>query len=343
MRTSSNIAIFPAVLLHSIVKMQRLVRSLYTSSSWAARSVNIPISKPVEVEDYKFICINILTNRLTGDQRISDIVPLINVSYPECASQAEHLSIIHKALKDKGVLQLHLGFADDNSHFLQTLLSNLNEHHNHGLPITHSAERGWFWDVRPTPESFQTHGHQARSETMQEFDWHTDCNYEESPPRYFALQVLQPDRYGGGTLSVLKVDRLLRLLSPSAQEGLSSHDYRITVPPEFIKEVGQKYIRGNLLAVYPGCSQLRFRDDITEPLTDNAARSLEEFKDVLSGNRVEEQTLNLTPQSLPRGSIIMMDNRRWLHARNEVKDPLRHLRRVRWDATPFGPAGLSCT
>lgn len=31
----------------------------------------------------------------------------------------------------------------------------------------------------------------------------------------------------------------------------------------------------------------------------------------------------------------MMDNERWLHARNEVKDPNRHLRRVRWDAREF--------
>lgn len=272
---------------------------------------------------------------------ISNLVPFINVSSLEYATQAKHLSTVNQTLQDKGMLQFHLGFADDDSHFLQTLIFNLHKYHNHGLPITHSAERGWFWDVRPSPESFQSYGRQARSETMQEFEWHTDCSYEDSPPRYFALQVLQPDRCGGGTLSVLKVDHLLRLLSPFAQEGLSSHDYRITVPPEFIKEDGKKHIRGNMLAVYPGCSQLRFRDDITEPLTENAAKALEELKGVLSGENAEEQTLHLTPQSLPRGSVIIMDNRRWLHARNEVRDPRRHLRRVRWDATPFCPAGLS--
>lgn len=97
-----------------------------------------------------------------------------------------------------------------------------------------------------------------------------------------------------------------------------------------------------MLAVYPGCSQLRFRDDITEPLTDNAAKALEELKDVLSGKNAEEQALHLMPQGLSRGSIIMMDNRQWLHARNELRDPRRHLRRVRWDAKPFGSAGLSC-
>ncbi|EYE96557.1 Clavaminate synthase-like protein [Aspergillus ruber CBS 135680] len=299
--------------------MQRLARSLSTSSARAVKSVNVPIR----------------------NQRISELVPLINVSNLEYATQAKYLRTVHQALQDKGILQLHLGFADDDSHFLQTMISNLHKHHNHGLPIAHSAERGWFWDVRPSPESFQSHGHQARSETMQGFEWHTDCSYEDSPPRYFALQVLQPDRCGGGTLSVLKVDHLLRFLSPFAQEGLSSHNYRITVPPEFVKEDGQKHIRGNMLAVYPGYSQLRFRDDITDPLTENAAKALEELKIVLSGENAEEQALHLTPQGLPRGSIIIMDNRRWLHARNEVRDLRRHLRRVRWDATPFGPAGLS--
>jgi hypothetical protein len=174
---------------------------------------------------------------------------------------------------------------------------------------------------------------------MSRFDWHTDCSYEECPPRYFALQVIQPDRCGGGTLSILNVDRLLALLSPFAQKWLSSNNYKITVPPEFLKKVGEQYIVSNLLAVKPegkGGSQLRFRDDITIPLTPNAAKALDELKGILYGDRAEEWTIHLEPKSLPQGSIILMDNRRWLHSRNEVKDPNRHLRRVRWDARPFG-------
>ncbi|KAJ5503924.1 hypothetical protein N7463_006798 [Penicillium fimorum] len=274
------------------------------------------------------------------DQRISNLVPLINVAKPAFASDAFHLREVHENLDAKGVVQVQLGFGDEDSTYLQSLISNLHKNHNHGLPITHSAERGWFWDVRPSPASFQSHGHQARSETMSQFEWHTDCSYEEQPPRFFALQVLQPDRCGGGTLSVLNVDRLLTLLSPFARQWLSSQNYKITVPPEFAKTVGEQHIVGNLLAVKPGGnsgSQLRFREDITVPLTLNAAKALDELKDILYGG-AREETLHLTPQSLPQGSIIMMDNRRWLHSRNEVKDPNRHLRRVRWDASPFGPS-----
>ncbi|KAJ5206331.1 Taurine catabolism dioxygenase TauD/TfdA [Penicillium cf. griseofulvum] len=260
------------------------------------------------------------------DLRTSSLVPLINVSKPALASDASHLREIHENLEAKGVVQVQLGFGDENSIYLQTLISNLHKHHNHGLPIAHSAERGWFWDVRPSPETFQSHGHQARSETMFRFEWHTDCSYEDQPPRLFALQVLQPDRCGGGTLSVLNVDQLLTLLSPFAQKWLSSPNYKITVPPEFTKTAGKQHIVGNLLTVNPdgnSGSQLRFRKDITVPLTPNATKALDELKEIF----------------LPQGSIVMMDNRRWLHSRNEVKDPNRHLRRVRWDASPFGSRG----
>ncbi|KAF5879013.1 putative taurine catabolism dioxygenase protein [Botrytis fragariae] len=268
---------------------------------------------------------------------VSSLIPWIEVPQPDSAFQPSHLRAVHDVLETRGVLQLQLGFQDEKSTYLQSLIHNLNKNHNHGLPITHSAERGWFWDVRPSVGSLQNHGHQARSETMSCFDWHTDCSYESHPPRYFALQVLQPDRYGGGTLSLLGVDRLLALLSPRTQTWLSSPNYMIAVPPEFNKKTGEQCIVGNLLMRSGGGgSQIRFREDITTPLTLEAAAALEELKKTLLDKRVQEWTLHLTPQSLPRGSIIMMDNRRWLHSRNEVKDPNRHLRRVRWDASPFG-------
>ncbi|KAF7916066.1 uncharacterized protein EAE97_012157 [Botrytis byssoidea] len=269
----------------------------------------------------------------------SSPIPLIEVSKLGAAFQTSHLRAVHDSLETRGVLQLQLGFEDEKSSYLQDLIRNLNKNHNHGLPITHSAERGWFWDVRPSPGSVQSHGHQARSETMSCFDWHTDCSYESHPPRYFALQVLQPDRFGGGTLSLLGVDRLLALLSSHARTWLTSPNYMVAVPPEFQKKSDEQFIVGNLLHMRReagGGNQLRFREDITTPLTPEAAEALNELKAILYDKGAREWTINLTPEDLPRGSIIMMDNRRWLHSRNEVKDPNRHLRRVRWDARPFG-------
>ncbi|CAI7670275.1 unnamed protein product [Penicillium bialowiezense] len=264
-------------------------------------------------------------------------IPFIPVPSPTLASQSSHLDTINRTLQNEGILHMQLDFPDDKSSYIQDLLLNLHKNHAHGLPLTHSANRGWMWDIRPSPDSFQSNNHQARSETMEEFPWHTDCSYEAQPPRFFALQVLQPDQCGGGTLSVLNVDRLLTLLSPSARECLFTPNYRITVPPEFIKSQGETEIVGNLLTINPNgkATQLRFREDIVTPLSGEAAKALAELKNVLLGPAAKEQILNLTPEMLPRGSIILMDNGRWLHARNEVKDPNRHLRRVRWDARQF--------
>lgn len=318
--------------------MQYLFRSLHTSRQLAASCISRPISKCFGGRSEQWC------SQYTGDHRLSSLVPLTYVSSLELATESSHLRGIHEALEAKGIIQLQLEFPDTKSSYLQQLILNLHKEYKHGLPITHSAERGWFWDVRPNPSSFQSHGHQARSETMHRFDWHTDCSYEKCPPRYFALQVLQPDRCGGGTLSVLNVDRLLTLLSPFARKWLSTPNYQINVPPEFLKDAGEKYIRGNLLAVKGdggrNGSQLRLREDITIPLTEDAKKALEELEGILFSEAAGAETLHLKPESLPEGSIIMMDNRRWLHSRSEVKDPNRHLRRVRWGATKFGDASF---
>lgn len=173
---------------------------------------------------------------------------------------------------------------------------------------------------------------------MEEFPWHTDCSYESLPPRFFGLQVLQPDRCGGGTFSIISVDSLLSLLSPSTRKQLGSPEYRISVPPEFIKEDNKRHITGSLLAAdrNGALTQLRFREDIVTPLTPNAAIALEELKKILRGPDAKASVLDFTGGPLPRGSVLLVDNRRWLHARNHVKDPNRHLKRVRWDSRAFG-------
>jgi len=262
-------------------------------------------------------------------------VPHLGAPSLVSAYDQKHVASIRDQLENNGVLKISLGFQDDDCRYLEKLVLSLHKYHGHGLPITHSASRGWFWDVRPVPSSLQMQN-QARSETMENFPWHTDCSYERSPPRFFALQVLQPDRCGGGTLSVLKVDQALGLLSPSARAALAQPEYRFAVPPEFVKS-DERLIVGSVLGT-DGSSrsiQLRFREEIITPLTTDAEVALQELKTMLCMPEASAETLHLTPAFLPRGSIILMDNRRWLHARNQVQDPNRHLRRVRWDARPF--------
>ena len=166
--------------------------------------------------------------------------------------------------------------------------------------------------------------------------WHTDCSYEQELPRYFALQVLQHDRYGGGTLSVMNVERLNELLSTESKAALMAPEFRIEVPPEFIKDQDRKHITGSILMSNGQSTMIRFREDIVTPLTSRAEVALQELRTALMQQEVQAHTtVHLKSSDLPKGSIILMDNRRWLHARNNIKDPERHLRRVRWDACAF--------
>ncbi|PVH75881.1 Clavaminate synthase-like protein [Cadophora sp. DSE1049] len=280
----------------------------------------------------------------------------INAANMHCSQDLSHVLSVHSNLISHGLVNVHLGFSDDKSQYLQQLILQLHKRHGHGLPIDHSSSRGWFWDVRPTPEEqvqinssakseTPSPSPRARSETMMSFPWHTDCSYEASPPRFFGLHVLQPDRCGGGVLSVLAVENLVKSLSPSSKEILSKPYFRIAVPPEFVKNKDERHITGSLLhevssgAVSGANPWLRFREDVVSPLSPEAATALADFKDILHGPQIQEKVLHLTPEDLPQGSVILIDNRRWLHARNEVKDPGRHLRRVRWDAIPFTADG----
>ncbi|EHK46106.1 hypothetical protein TRIATDRAFT_292284 [Trichoderma atroviride IMI 206040] len=254
------------------------------------------------------------------------------------ATQPRHVRSVHENLQKHGILKIGLKFPDPDSEYLKQLVVGLHQHHGHQLPISHSASRGWFWDVRPNSTVFQTANHQARSETMEEFPWHTDCSYEDLPPRYFALHVLQEDQFGGGTLSAMNTQRLSLSLSPATRESLMRREYSITIPPEFIKDPRKQNIIGSLMAAdeQGQLNMLRFRRDLVTALTERAAKALHELEAaVQDANAQFQSTVHLTAKDFPAGTIILMDNRRWLHARHSIKDPNRHLRRVRWDAIPF--------
>lgn len=259
-------------------------------------------------------------------------VPQINASQVGLAGDSGHVGAIAAQLEAEGILKINLGFQDPNSGYLEQMLASLHKFHNHRLPIAHSATRGWFWDVRPA----KTGSQQARSETMEEFPWHTDCSYEDPPPRYFALHVLAADRFGGGTLSVVPVHRVVEGLDDATVAQLMLPDYRIRIPAEFLKRAECRHIDKPLLlqsATKAGAVMMRFRADIVTPLNATAARALEDLQKQLKC-KAADAAIHLTADRLPSNSIILMDNRRWLHARNAVTDPHRHLRRVRWDAAP---------
>ena len=84
---------------------------------------------------------------------------------------------------------------------------------------------------------------------------------------------------------------------------------------------------------------IRFRSDIVQPLSNDAENALQKLNgklDVSKEGEIEDIKVNLTPQILPDNTIVLVDNSRWLHARTEVKDRNRHLRRLRWGRRQFG-------
>lgn len=295
------------------------------------------------------------------------VVPELTVPDLDHAKHLDHLRVVDDHLRRSGILRVTLGMPDPSSEYLQLLLDGLHRHQGHQLPITHSAATGWFWDVRPDAVNNSNSNnksipngstHKARSETMDDFPWHTDCSYEDPPPRFFALQVLQHDCLGGGTLSIMNVARLSARLSPATRAALARPEFEMRVPPEFTKDANRASIVGCLLApacaVADGSSEyhdiMRFRADIIKPLTRQAEAALEELESELKKSRevgsiftgespadtmATVTTLHLASRDMPTGTILLVDNRRWLHARNQIMDPNRHLRRVRWDAVPF--------
>lgn len=140
---------------------------------------------------------------------------------------------------------------------------------------------------------------------------------------------------------MVKLDNILKFLDSEVVETLSREEFRIEVPPEF--ENGTKSVVGPVLKPVEGgreCTEkmkCRYRSDIIHPLTEKATSALEDFNRALARARTDNSDicLNLSPEIIPNGTVLLMDNGRWLHARNEVKDPERHLRRIRWDAREF--------
>lgn len=140
---------------------------------------------------------------------------------------------------------------------------------------------------------------------------------------------------------MLNVAKLVGLLSRETTEALGRQEYRIATPPEFVKDPRHQFITGNLLASGEGDGgwTMRFRRDIVSAASERGATALDELDRAVKSPEVLDHVVNLGPRELPKGSIILLDNRRWLHCRNEVRDPGRHLRRVRWDAVPFAGSG----
>ncbi|KAJ6262680.1 hypothetical protein Dda_3492 [Drechslerella dactyloides] len=118
----------------------------------------------------------------------------------------------------------------------------------------------------------------------------------------------------------------------------------VVVPDEFNKDTSPTLV-GSLLDMSFGEPKIRYRRDIIVPMTSEAEAALNELDSVLetckssSGRSLKKV---MKAEDLPDGMLIVIDNAKWLHARSQVNDLDRHLRRRRkgvlkyYERTNFG-------
>ena len=174
--------------------------------------------------------------------------------------------------------------------------------HLHG----HDAAGRLVWDVRVDPSG------QARSQGMDEFSLHTDASFEDPPPRYVGLLVIRRDALGGGQSQWVSTAEVLSRVSLKCQAFLRIVR-SLRVPDEFAKGVDRVW--GPLLC---GQDFMRYRREVVEA-------DVPEFSLALQGPR--------SALDLPEGTLLLLDNWRFLHGRTAILDASRHLLRVRF----FGP------
>ena len=187
-----------------------------------------------------------------------------------------------------------------------------------GILANHSNVEAHIWDVRPQR---LTGG--ARSHTSEEFPMHTDCSFEDPPPRYIALYVVQEDQYDGGLTTLIDTEILIRYLSRKTLRILHTKEFYMRVPQEFFK--GTNIIKGRILSYN---KLWRYRSDtiIRDDCADEEIDALNELDSLLDNPHI------ILTTKLPTGSMLILDNSRWFHGRTCVMDPQRWLKRIRFDS-----------
>ncbi|CAF4199459.1 unnamed protein product [Rotaria sp. Silwood2] len=188
-----------------------------------------------------------------------------------------------------------------------------------GKCLTHNAEENSFVShVRPLSSTSDIQHPLARSQTDDEFPFHTDCSYESNPPEYMALFVLEQDQLGGGQFEVIQVSDIINELSEKSKTTLLTENFKIAAPMEFRKVKDVDHIYGSILLDH---NQIRYRPDI---VLDHKSNVLNELDSIISR----------APKHVPKlekYTMILLNNRKFLHARTKILDPHRHLLRIRFN------------
>ncbi|KAF5271469.1 hypothetical protein FQR65_LT05089 [Abscondita terminalis] len=212
---------------------------------------------------------------------------------------------------------LTLNFRDNSASFKQ-IVKNL------GTPHSHKEKDSFLWDIKiPSEDKFANPI--ARSHKDQEFHFHTDCSYEENVPDYFALYVLHADQKSGGRNLIVDIKPVIKCLSDKSLKTLQNDPVVIKVPPEFFKGIDS--IQASII---DKDNNIRYRREIIDfnHVTSKQLKAIGELESlVYSPTFCRGLTLS-------DDQILILSNKKFLHARTQIKDPQRHLQRIRFFKTP---------
>lgn len=218
---------------------------------------------------------------------------------------------IRGRLERDGIALIEAAGGDEEGHELQEIVSRL------GTAQEHDRLGQAIWHIRYDAAA-AARGATA-SLTMEPIAFHTDGAFEDPSPRFMALYVVREDRYGGGESLLVEVAAVLKRLTARSLETLRSTPVRFRAPAEYVKVAAY---RDAPIAFGQGLMRYR-RAIIDERLCPAAKQSLDELDAAIAA----VEPIRLLMHS---GTILILDNARFLHARTAVHDPDRHLLRMRF-------------
>ncbi|GAA0991562.1 TauD/TfdA family dioxygenase [Acrocarpospora macrocephala] len=182
-----------------------------------------------------------------------------------------------------------------------------------GRPSTRDGGQA-VWEVKPRPG--RAHG--TFSERTGPAAFHTDAQYHARPEDYVCLFVVRPAADGGDT-RLLGAAAALSTVRPGTLAALRRPAWSWTVPEVFRATVPAS--RPATVATADGTIRWR-ADNLAQPLPGDQRRAATDFAVALE--RAEACEVRHRP-----GDVIILDNRRTLHARTAFQDTDRLVLRVR--------------
>jgi len=181
-----------------------------------------------------------------------------------------------------------------------------------GEPVGYLQEKegSLFQDVFPTPGNADKLSSESSSILL---DFHTEIAFHPFMPDYVLLYGLRQDPAGEARTIFSSVRRFIHLLDPADRDTLFADLFRSGVDYSF-GNTGERRGAGPLVSVLYGDRQdpfLRYDLDLMVGQTPAARRALEVVRELV--NDVKREV------TIEPGSLLVIDNRRSVHARSNFK------------------------